>query len=233
MRTGNYRTTFMILAVLTLAAGAALAGHEGAVRMVVGAPHGAFDKQVDQLAYGVSLDYGYDDDGPLALGIGGDLLIYGHETIVVSRTGVQDYEYVTLNNIASLFLLARLHAGRGRVTPYVEGRFGGGFIWTESRLTNEDWWDEDEIARETNYDDAMLIWGGGGGLKILLYSGDPDDPESHALMLDMKIFYRHGGRAEYLTEGAIRVNERRRIDIQPSESETDVLQFELGVAFRF
>lgn len=142
MRIGNHRTSFMILAVLTLAAGAALAGHEASVRMEIGAPHGAFDEQVDQLGYGLSLDYAYDDD-------------------------------------------------------------------------------------------VMLIWGGGGGLKIQLYGGDSDDPESPAVLLDMKIFYRHGGRAEYLTEGAIRVDESQRVLIRPSESETDLLQFELGAAFRF
>ncbi len=72
-----------------------------------------------------------------------------------------------------------------------------------------------------------------GGLKIQLYGGNPDDPESPAVLLDMKIFYRHGGRAEYLTEGAIRVDESQRVLIRPSESETDLLQFELGAAFRF
>ncbi len=233
MRTANHLGAIALLSALILAPEPAPAGHEGSIRMQVGVPQGAFDEQVDQLGYGLVLDYAYDDDGPLALGLGGDLLIYGHETVLMSLPLVEDFEYVTDNNIASLFLLARLRAGDGRVVPYLEGRFGGGYIWTETKLTDEDWWDDDVVARETNYDDTMVIWGAGGGLKIQLHGGDPDDPESPAVLLDAKIVYRHGGRAEYLTEGAIRVDESQRVRIRPSESETDLLQYELGVSFRF
>jgi hypothetical protein len=232
-----HATSFPIVAACALAAvlaaAPALAGHEGGIRFEVGAPQGAFDANVDRLGYGVVLDYAYQGDGPLALGLGGDLLIYGHETVVMSLPLVEDFEYVTDNNIASLFLLARLHGGDGRVIPYLEGRFGGGYIWTETKLTDEDWWDDDVVARQTNYDDVMLIWGGGGGLKIQLHGGDPDDPESPAVLLDMRIVYRQGARAEYLTEGAIRVDESQRVLIRPSASETDLLHYEMGVAFRF
>ncbi|MBU0742668.1 hypothetical protein KKG45_00490 [bacterium] len=217
----------------TLGAAPALAGHEGAVHMEVGAPAGAFDEHVDNLGFGFSLDYAYSGDGPLAVGIGGDFLIYGHQTVVMSLPLVEDFEYNTDNNIASIFLLARLHGGDGRVIPYVEGRFGGGYIWTETKLTDEDWYDDDEIARQTNWDDFMTIWGGGGGLKIMLKRGDPRDRESKDVLLDMKIVYRHGARASYLTEGAISVDVNDRVRIRPSSSETDLLQFELGVAVRF
>jgi len=227
------RWTCLVAALLLLVAGSAAAGHEGAIHFEVGAPEGCFDENVDGLGYGLSLDYAYDGGGALAVGIGADFLIYGHETVLMSLPLVEDFEYVTDNNVASLFLLARLHGGRGRIIPYLEGRFGGGYIWTETKLSDEDWYDDDEIARETNWDDFMAVWGAGGGLKILLHGRDPRDRGSRDVLLDMKVVYRHGGRASYLTEGAIDVDPGGRVRINPSTSETDLMQYELGVAIRF
>jgi hypothetical protein len=211
----------------------ALADHMGSIHFEIASPSGEFDEQVDNLGFGFNLDYAYHDDGLLAVGLGGDFLIYGHETSTLSLPLVEDFEYITDNNIASLFLLARLRGGNGRIMPYVEGRFGYSYIWTETKLGDEDWWDDTEIARETNFDDFATVWGGGGGLRIMLHEAERGDPESRDVMLDMKVIYRHGARATYLTEGAITIDAGDRVRIKPSTSETDLLQFMLGATIGF
>ncbi len=222
-----------VFALLSLAAPIALAGSVGSVHFEIASPAGEFDDNVENIGLGVNVDYVYDGGGLFALGVGGDLIIYGHETTTLSLPLVEDFEYITDNNIASMFLIARLRGGNGRVVPYLEGRFGGSYIWTETKLGDEDWWDDATIARETNFDDFALIWGGGGGLQIMLSKADPRDAESRDVMLDMKVLYRHGAKATYLTEGAITVEDDGRVRIKASESETDLVQFMLGVAIGF
>ena len=223
--------------VLTALAGttaaAAGSGHQASVHFEVGAPAGEFDENVDNQGYGLSLDYAYDGGGPLAIGLGGGYLIYGHESHLVSLPLVEDIEYVTDNQIASMHLLVRLQAGHSRMVPYLEGRFGGSYIWTDTKLTDQDWYDDDVIGRQTNYDDFALNWGGGGGLSIMLKQGDPDRGNDPDILLDMRVIYMNGGRADYLTEGAISVDVSDRVRIRPSESETDLVHFELGVGVRF
>jgi len=226
------RIIVTMLVLLTLAA-PVLAGHEGSIHFEIASPSGEFDAEVDNLGFGINLDYAYHDDGLFALGLGGDFLIYGHETSILSLPLVEDFEYITDNNIASMFLLARLRGGHGRIVPYVEGRFGYSYIWTETKLGDEDWWDDTEIARETNFDDFALVWGGGGGLRIMLDKAERGDPQSRDVMLDMKVIYRHGARATYLTQGAITVDAGNRVRLKPSTSETDLLQFMLGATIGF
>jgi hypothetical protein len=45
----------------------------------------------------------------------------------------------------------------GKLKPYIEGRFGGAYYWTETKLEDEDWNNDSEIAAKTNYDDFALI----------------------------------------------------------------------------
>ncbi len=227
------RPVLLTIFALFLVAAPARAEHEGSIHFQLATPTGEFEQHVDNVGLGLNLDWAYSGNGVFALGLGGDFLIYGHETTTISLPLVEDFEYVTDNNIASLYLLARLQFGSDRIRPYLEGRFGGSYIWTETKLEDEDWWDDDEIARETNFDDFAMVWGGGGGLRIMLHEAEPGDREARDVMLDMRVLYRHGARATYLTEGAIGVSPTGRVYLEPSTSQTSLWQYLLGVTFGF
>lgn len=99
-----------------------------------------------------------------------------------------------------------------------------------SKLEDEGWWDDDEVARETNFDDFATYWGG-GGLLIKLSDGDRA-ANKPGVLLDMKVVHLRGGEAEYLTEGDISI-----VDDVPvydvSQSATDLTSYQLGVVLTF
>ena len=89
----------------------------------------------------------------------------GHDHLRASVTRavpVEDVDLTTTNNLAAFHLLMQLRAPGGPVRPYLEGRFGGQYLWTESKLEDQDFWDDDEVGKEVNYDDFALVYGGGG-----------------------------------------------------------------------
>lgn len=73
---------------------------------------------------------------------------------------------------AGAFLFAQWRPLRGAVQPYAEAQVGVDYLWTESKLQDEDWWDDDQVARKTNYDVFATVWGGAGGLLIRLSNGN-------------------------------------------------------------
>ena len=87
---------------------------------------------------------------------------------------MEDFDLTTTNNLAGGFLFAQWRPLTGAVQPYAEVRVGINYLWTESKLEDQDWWDGDEVGRKTNYDDFATFCGGGGGLLIRLSEGDRD-----------------------------------------------------------
>ncbi len=228
--------------ILTLIALLALASHvladdalaveqEGGIRFIVGSPTGEFGDAVEDPGFGLSAHYGVRPVPAFTLGVGGDVMIYGSESRTISLPLVEDFDLTTDNNLASGFLFAQYRPFSGCVQPYGEARLGIRYLWTESKLEDEDWWDDDDIASETNYDDFATYWGVGGGLMVQVYKADPlgDSPN---VFIDFKVNYTHGSEAEYLTDGDIEiVNNVPVFDV--SQSETDLTSFELGVVFTF
>ncbi len=86
-------------------------------------------------------------------------MIYGSETTTYSLPLVEDFDLTTDNNLAGAFLYAQWRPLSGAVQPYVEGRVGMNYLWTDSKLEDEDWWDDDDVARKTNYDDFARLLG--------------------------------------------------------------------------
>ncbi len=137
---------------------------------------------------------------------------------------------MTNNNIAGFCLIAQANLIDGPVTPYVEGRWGGLYLWTQSQLEDADWIDDDDISETVNYDDFTSQFGYGGGLRFELSKGRGGD--NPRVLLDLKVMMMHGGEAEYLTEDGIElVNDRAVFD--PKRSETDLMHYELGVVIGF
>lgn len=105
------------------------------------------------------------------------------------------------------------------------------YLWTDSKLEDEDWWDDDDVARKTNYDDFASFWGGGGGLLLRLREGSPrnDDP---AVYLDIKVSHTRGAEAKYLTEGDVELDDGVPV-FNGTESKTDLTAYQVGVTLTF
>ncbi|NNF06155.1 MAG: hypothetical protein HKN21_05290, partial [Candidatus Eisenbacteria bacterium] len=167
----------------------------------------------------------------LTFGVGADILVYGSETTKVRLPLVEDFELNTDNNLAGFFLFGQYRPFAGPIQPYVEGRVGFNYFWTESKLEDKDFFDDGEVARETNYDDFTTFYGGGGGILIQLSEGNRVEGKP-GVFLDLKATYLQGGEAEYLTEGDIEIINDIPV-FNASKSETDRATYEIGVVLTF
>ena len=229
----SYRPAVLIVAAYLLCTFTipAAAQHEAGIRLELAAPTGDFGDAVEDPGFGIIAHYAYAVNSRFSLGLGADYVIYGSESRTESLPLVRDFEVETSNNIAGFYLLGQLNlATGGSVIPYLEGRFGGHYLWTESKLKNAEWWDDDDVAETVNFDDFALQYGAGGGLKFRVSEGDGKDKPS--IFVDAKVMLTRGGEAEYLTEGSITIDGNDTI-FRPSESRTDLTRFELGVVLGF
>jgi hypothetical protein len=223
--------TLVMIAVLALAVNATALEHECGVRLIVGEPTGQFGDNVDTEAAGLALHYGVRPQPSLTFGIGLNAMNYGNEKTEFSMPLVEDFERVTNNNLAGTFVFAQYRPLDGRIQPYAEAKFGFNYMWTDTKLSDDDWWDDDDVARKTNQDDFAKFWGGGGGLLIQVREGD-GCIKSPGVMIDFKVTFLQGDKAEYLTEGDIEiVNNKPVYDVR--DSEINMTTYELGVVLTF
>lgn len=224
------RTAILVLALVLSAAAAGAVEQEGGIRFIVGDAAGAFGDVVESTAYGIELTYGLKASPQLVLGVGADAMIYGSESRDYELPLVDDFEVETDNNLADFFLYAQWRPLRGAIQPYVEGRAGLTYLWTQSSLDDDDWFDE-EIAQETNHDDLTTFLGAGGGLMFRLSEGNEQEGKP-GVLLDVKVHRTWGGTAEYLTEGDIAIVDEEPV-FSVNESETDLVRYQVGVTLTF
>ena len=189
---------------------------------------GEFADFVDD-GWGVNLNYVYnlDPQGVFGIRTEGGFLVYGYERF---RTPLSNtiggrilVDVTTTNSIAFLGLGPQLTIPAGPIRPYVNGYAGFSYISTSSSVEGI-YYDDEPFASTTNFDDATLSYGGGGGVYI------PLSRRGRTVALDAGVTYRVNGRAEYLTEGGIEDNADGSVTLYPIRSDTDVLQFHLGVS---
>ena len=221
----------LLTLILSLASGAVALEQEGGARFLVGQPTGEFGEAVDNAGFGFEINYGVRPVPALTFGVGFNGMVYGSETQTLSLPLVEDFDLPTSNNLAGAFLYTQWRPLSGPVQPYVEARAGINYLWTESTLEDEDWWDDEQVARETNYDDFAAFWGGGCGLLIKLVEGDRFDNKP-SVFLDLKVTHMRGAVAEYLTVGDITIVDNIPI-YDASLSRTDLTAYELGVVLTF
>jgi hypothetical protein len=226
------RTTalFGLLLLLTATSTPALDKEVG-IRFLTAEPTGTFGEAIDNLGFGAALHFGVRPRSSLTLGAGLQYMMYGRESTEYELPLVDPFDLTTTNNLGGAFLLAQWRPLPGAVQPYGESRLGLNYLWTESKLEDDDWWNDDEVARKTNHDDFAGFWSLGGGLLIRLSRGD-HGANRPGVLLDLKATYQHGGRAEYLTEGDITLIDDRPV-FNASRSETDLVMYELGVVLTF
>lgn len=234
------RAIFAFLLVLVLAVAAPDARAQdrfsGAFLVNVGVPQGAFADQIDAgIGLGGTLLF-HIPNAPVALGLDGGFLIYGQERIRTpfgsGPLGRVDVDVVTTNNIVTGHLLLRLGPNHGTFRPYADALFGVNYLFTESRIEDVDRSDSRDYS-STNFDDAALSYGIGGGVQVDLYRGRSGEAgRPFAIALDARVRYLFGSEARYLKKGGI-VEENGGLVYVYDESRTDMLLPQLGVVFRF
>jgi hypothetical protein len=206
----------------------------GGLNFTLGFPAGEFKKNVDRLGFGISGHFLFlapTPERPFGIGLNIGYLNYGQEsrrepfsltipdvTVDVDRS----------NNLVNFHALFQLGFGSGSVRPFIEGLFGGSYIFTETTIKSRG---TEEVASSNNFDDFAWSYGGGGGILILLYSGDEGD-DLGSLFLDLKARYLFGNEAEYLKEGSVIVD-NGKVTYLVSKSKTDLITAHIGVVAYF
>lgn len=206
----------------------------GGINFMLGFPAGEFKEKVDRTGFGLSGHFLFlapTPNRPFGIGINLGYLNYGQETrrepfsLTIPDVTV-DVE--RSNNLVNFHALFQLGFPTGFVRPYIEGLFGGSYIFTETTIRSRG---TEEVASSNNFDDFAWSYGGGGGILIHLYS--PDEGEDFGeLLLDLKVRYLFGSEAEYLKEGSVVVN-NGKVTYLISKSKTDLITAHVGVVAYF
>lgn len=201
--------------------------------LMLGSPQGDFRTNVDRLGYGIQVHgtlWSPSNERPFTVGLNLGYMVYGEvsERRPLSTT-IPDVmvEVNRTNNLANLHLLLQISPFTGTVRPYIEGLFGGAYIFTTSEVKSES--TQIPFAESTNWDDFTWSYGAGAGLLLLISN---DMAEVKNLYLDIKARYVYGSEAQYLTENDIAIN-NGRIVYFPRRSKTDLLSFHIGVVAYF
>ncbi len=228
----NTRFYIVLAALLTLATAAAAEQFEGGLRLIVADPTGAFGKAVEDPGFGLIGHLGVRATPTWTLGIGLHGMVYGSQSTTQHLPLVDDFKLTTTNNLAGACFFTRVAPMAGAtVQPYAEGSVGFNYLWTESKLEDDQWWDDDSVARKTNFDDFASYWSAGGGLLVRLAQGDAQ-AKKPGVFLDLGVRHWGGGDAEYLTEGDITIVAGRPV-FAASKSRTDLTSYEAGVTLTF
>ena len=190
---------------------------------LIGSPQGEFKTNVENLGYGLELHgtlWKPSKERPITFGLNVSYLIYGLKTdrrpfsLTIPEVGV---DVTRTNSLASMHLLFQVNPFAGTVQPYIEGLFGGAYIFTTTEIKSD----------YNNYDDFTWSYGGGAGLLIQL-SRELGDVST--LYLDLKARYLYGTEAQYLTETGIVINPANsQVYYYPKKSKTDLVTFHIGV----
>lgn len=151
---------------------------------------------------------------------------YGRETQRVPYrpiTGRINLDVETTNNIAWGSIGGQLQIPDGWFRPYANASIAYTDFSTQSTLTGSD--DSYEYASTTNQHDGSRAWIVGGGVVI------PFGNRFSLGGLNLGARYYYGGRATYLREGDIIDNADGTITINPRNSKTDLVLWQLGVSF--
>lgn len=202
---------------------------------MLGFPQGEFKENVDRLGYGFQVHgtiWAPNKMRPFTVGINIGYLVYGEESFKRRFSITNPDVYVDINrtnSLANFHLLFQVSPFTGTVRPYIEGLFGGAYLFTSTNIESE--WNNEEIARSTNFDDYTWSYGGSAGLLIKLAEGLGD---VGVLYLDLKARYMFGTEAEYLAEGSITVDQNNgTVHYDVLRSKTDLLTIHLGVTAYF
>jgi len=213
---------------------------QGSLSFSTGFPTGEHRDYQDRTGFGLTMNGALRlGESPVLLGAEFGVLNFG----VDHRSGeIVPYHYpVDLEDSYNLVqgnLFLRLQPARGNVRPYVDFLVGLNYLWSETEIDRDDWWD-DEVWRDeyshTNLDDTAINYGIGAGVQVDLSPRRERDRRRVRdvnVFLDLKARYLLGGKAEYLTKGAM-VMEGDELVYYVSESRTHLFTVQLGLGLSF
>jgi hypothetical protein len=148
---------------------------------------------------------------------------YGHERqrIGFPISGRVAVDLNTDNQIGFGAFGVQLQIPDGWFRPYANAAVAATYFWTESSISGAD--NSESFLQTTNLDDWSHAWVFGGGVMI------PFGRSIGALNLGAR--YHYGASATYLKEGDITDNPNGSINLNPRNSKTDLVLWQLGVSF--
>lgn len=213
-------------------------GQNLGINIIAASPKNEFSDNVKNMGFGIGVEgLIYINTGSIPFGVGLNLgfMNYGNENLNVPLSTTLPGVTVNLsrtNNLANFHLLFQLTTNGKSIRPYLDLLFGGNYLFTESKVTDED--EGTDIASSNNISDYAWSYGFGGGLLIKIYEPNRDEMNDlGVLYLDLKARYLKGTEAEYLTEGSIIGHPNGTVTLLPSISKTDLLQIQIGVTAQF
>ncbi len=225
------KTFYTIIVALFLALAFSITSNaqQAGINFSLAFPQGEFGEQVDNIGFGLSGEFmilSPKPRSPFGFGLNLGYYIYGSESRSEPMWNIPEVflRVDRTNNLVNFHVLFELGLPAGRIRPYVQGLFGGQYLFTETSVKNEN--NQEEFASSTNFEDWAWSYGVGGGFSILL-AGDPIT-EVGAIYLDFKGRYLFGSEAEYLREGSVEVFEQQ-VTYHPSQSKTDLLTVHVGI----
>ena len=148
---------------------------------------------------------------------------YGHERqrIGFPVSGRVAVDLNTDNQIGFGAFGVQLQIPDGWFRPYANAAVAATYFWTESSISGAD--NSESFLQTTNLDDWSHAWVFGGGVMI------PFGRSIGALNLGAR--YHYGASATYLKKGDITDNPDGSINLNPRNSKTDLVLWQLGVSF--
>ena len=208
------------------------------LHLILGLPQGEFKDNVDRVGLGISGHLVGQVHPNLAVGAGLGLFIYGSESRREPfSTTIPDVvvEVSRSNNFAFGDLIMQLQANTQTIKPYIEGRFGFNYLWTETTIKDVD--GSEDIASSANFDDFTLSYGGGAGMMFQVWQSKRTRGRLESgvskVFIDVKALYMLGGEAEYLKEGSVVIGPGGSVTYIVSQSKTDLLSIHAGAAVEF
>lgn len=204
------------------------------LNLTLAIPSGEFKEKVDNLGFGLSGNINFispKPKSPFGVGLNLGYIVYGSESRREPLSTTIPDVFVNIdrtNSLLNFHLLFTVGLPTGRIRPYVEGLFGGSYIYTTTSVKSQG--TGQEFASSTNFDDWAWSYGAGGGFAILL-SGDPNT-DQNTIYLDLKGRYLFGSEAEYLKQGSVKI-QNGQVSYDVSRSKTDLITVHAGVIFYF
>jgi hypothetical protein len=209
-----------------------LLGQAASLNFSLAFPQGEFKEKVENIGIGLNGDVLFispKPKSPFGIGLNLSFYIYGSESRREPlSTTIPDIS-VTIdrtNNLSNFHLLFVVGLPSGRIRPYIEGLFGGSYIYTTTSVKSEN--TSQEFASTTNFEDLAWSYGGGFGISVLISGSSTPNP----LFLDLKARYLYGTEAEYLKQGSVQIN-NGNVTYNVSRSKTDIISAHLGVKYYF
>ncbi|MEX2601431.1 MAG: hypothetical protein WD355_07275 [Balneolaceae bacterium] len=222
---------FGLLLVAAVSTPASAQNWEVGLDFMLGFPQGEFKQNVDAVGFGLDLTGLYlFSNAPFAAGLDLGVMTYGNtsrrEPFNPNIPEV-NIRVETSNNIAFGHFLFRIQPRGVPFRPYVDGLFGFNYLYTESKVQDEQTFED--IAGSNNFDDISVSGGIAAGAMIrLVDTTDPDSGNRISVFLNLRTRYLLGGDAEYLKEGSMR-RENGNLVYDVERSRTDILTTQVGV----